>query len=116
MRSPSTAVTSRRPSAASSSWPDGEERPETSEIWDRLQAELPDQRERRLAYLLYHCGLQPSEIVRSCPQEWSDVHEVARLRRSILVRLMQMVNALKVRRELSVDRSCVEPSGQKKLR
>ncbi len=94
-----TLRASRRPSAASSSWPDGEERPETSEIWDRLQAELPDQRERRLAYLLYHCGLQPSEIVRSCPQEWSDVHEVARLRRSILVRLM-LVNALKVRTKI----------------
>jgi proteasome lid subunit RPN8/RPN11 len=84
-----TLRASRRPGAASSSWLDGEECPETSEIWNSLQAELPDQREQRLAYLLYHCGLQPSEIVRCCPQEWSDVHEVARLRRSILMRLMQ---------------------------
>jgi hypothetical protein len=84
-----TLRASRRPGAASSSWLDGEECPETSEIWNRLQAKLPDQREQRLAYLLYHCGLQPSEIVRCCPQEWSDVHEVARLRRSILMRLTQ---------------------------
>ena len=84
-----TLRASRRPGAASSPWLDGEECPETGEIWNSLEAELPDQREQRLAYLLYHCGLQPSEIVRCCPQEWSEVHEVARLRRSILMRLMQ---------------------------
>ncbi|SRR5258708_6958468 len=80
---------SQRPGAVSSSWPDGEECPERSVVWGRLQARLSNERERRLAYLLYHCGLDPAEIVRSCPQEWSDVHEVARLRHSILVRLVQ---------------------------
>jgi hypothetical protein len=80
---------SRRPGAVSSPWPDGENRPDRSEVWDRLQARLPDQREQRLAYLLYSCGLDPAEIVRGSPQEWSDVQEVARLRRSILARLMQ---------------------------
>jgi hypothetical protein len=80
---------SRRPGAASSPWPDGENRPERSAVWDRLQARLSNQRERRLAYLLYHCGLEPAEIVRCCPQEWSDVHVVARLRRSILMQLMK---------------------------
>ena len=84
-----TLRVSRRPGAVSSPGLDGKECPERSEVWDKLQAGLSNQRERRLAYLLYHCGLEPSEIVRSCPQEWSDVHEVARLRRSILVRLMQ---------------------------
>jgi hypothetical protein len=44
------------------------------------------QSERRLAYLLYSCGLQSAEIVRGSPQEWSDVHEVTRLRRIILER------------------------------
>ena len=80
---------SRRPGAASSPRPDGEEHPESSAVWGSLQAALPNWRERRLAYLLYHCGLEPAEIVRFCPQEWSDIHEVARLRRSILARLMQ---------------------------
>jgi hypothetical protein len=79
----------RRPRGVSRPWPDGEECPERSEIWDRLQAELSNERERRLAYLLYHCGLEPAELVRGSPQEWSDVHEVARLRRCILVRLMR---------------------------
>ena len=80
---------SKRPGAVSSPWPDGEDRLDRGELWDRLQARLSNRREQRLAYLLYHCGLEPAEIVRCCPQEWSDVHEVARLRRIILERLMK---------------------------
>lgn len=84
-----TLRASRRPGTASSPGLDGGEHPESSMVWDSLQAVLPNRRERRLAYLLYHCGLEPAEIVRACPQEWSDVREVARLRRTILVRLIQ---------------------------
>jgi len=81
---------SSRPGAVSIPWPDGEDRPDRSAVWDRLQVQalLSSERERRLAYLLYSCGLQPAEIVRYCPQEWSDVHEVTRLRRVIFNRLM----------------------------
>ena len=63
--------------------------PQSLDIWGWFQARLSSEREGRLAYLLYHCGLEPAEIVRCCPQEWSDVHEVTRLRRSILARLMK---------------------------
>jgi hypothetical protein len=58
-------------------------------VWGWVQARLSNRREQQLAYLLYHCGLEPAEIVRYYPQEWSDVHEIARLRRSIFVRLMK---------------------------
>jgi integrase len=58
------------------------------QFWERLQKLLPDDREQRLAYLLYHCGLRPAEIVHLCPQEWSDVQEVIRLRAIILRRLL----------------------------
>ncbi len=78
---------SRRPGARDCSWPDGQDHSDKSEVWDRLQALLSNERERRLAYLLYHCGLQPAEIVRCCPQQWSDVHEVTHLRSIILKRL-----------------------------
>jgi hypothetical protein len=84
-----TLRVSARPGAVSSPWPDGEDCPDKSEVWDRLQALLSNERERRLAYLLYHCGLEPAEIVRGLPQEWSDIQEVARLRRIILERLMK---------------------------
>jgi hypothetical protein len=66
-----------------------EEQAEASELWQVLQTMLPGRRERRLAYLLYHCGLKPREIVRFCPQEWSDVQEIYRLRRIILERLIR---------------------------
>jgi hypothetical protein len=80
---------SKRPGVVSSSWLDGEDRLDRSELWERLQAGLSNQQEQRLAYLLYHCGLEPAEIVRCCPQEWSDVHEVTRLRRIIFMQLMK---------------------------
>ncbi len=84
-----TLRVSERTGAVSSLWPDVEVCPDRSKVWDRLQARLAGERELRLVYLLYHCGLDPAEIVRYCPQEWSDVHEVARLRRIILERLMK---------------------------
>jgi hypothetical protein len=65
------------------------DRLEISAIWERLQGLLLDQRELRLAYLLYYCGLEPAEIVRIYPQEWGDVQEVVRFRRSLLTRLIQ---------------------------
>lgn len=58
------------------------------EFWERLQMLLPGNREQRLFYLLYHCGLQPTEIASLYPQEWSDVREVIRLRAIILRRLL----------------------------
>ena len=80
---------SKRPGVVSSPWPDGEDRLDRGELWDRLQARLPNQREQRLAYLLYHCGLEPAEIVRYCPLEWSDVQEVVRLRRTTFMQFMK---------------------------
>jgi hypothetical protein len=80
---------SKRPGAVSSIWLDGEGRTVRNELWAKLQTQLPNRREHRLAYLLYHCGLEPAEIVRSCPQEWGNVQEVARLRRKIFMQLMK---------------------------
>ncbi len=54
------------------------------ELWNVV---LPDERERRLAYLLYDCGLKPKEIVRLLPEEFKNRQEVHQLRRNILERL-----------------------------
>lgn len=62
-------------------------KPQGLEVWNWVQATLSSEHERQLAYLLYHYGLSPEEIVRYYPQEWSDVHEVACLRRCILKQL-----------------------------
>ncbi len=57
------------------------------EVWEIVQGKISDVREQRLAYLLFHCGLKPGEIVRSCPQEFSDVREISLLRLKIMNRL-----------------------------
>ena len=56
-------------------------------IWESIQSLLPDEREKRLAYLLYHCGLKPRDIVRRCSQEFPDVQEIYRLSHNIVERL-----------------------------
>ena len=54
------------------------------EVWRIIEGKLSDARERRLAYLLFHYALKPGEVVRNCPEDFSDVHEVSRMRRDII--------------------------------
>jgi hypothetical protein len=68
-----------------------------SGVWEVLQTMLPNGREQRLAYLLFHCGLKSREIVRFRPQEFSDVQEIYRLRRSIMERLLRNADQLRWR-------------------
>ncbi len=72
-----------------------EDQLDSKEIWEALQTLLPSARERRLAYLLYHCGLGPQEIVRCCSQEWIDVQEILRLRRNIVGQLLCYTDAIR---------------------
>src|SRR6266480_3620295 len=50
----------------------------SSELWEIVQTILPNEREQRLAYLLFHCGLSPREIVQCRQEEWNDVEEISR--------------------------------------
>ena len=70
---------------------------ENSEVWESLHMILSNLREQRLAYFLFHCGLKPREIIRFCPQEWSDVQEIYRLRRNIMERLLRNADHLRWR-------------------
>jgi hypothetical protein len=81
--------------------PHVEDSSESNEVWEILQTMLPDRREKRLAYLFFYCGLCPREIVRFCPQEWSDVHEIYHVRRNIMQRLLS--NADHLRWHLSME-------------
>jgi hypothetical protein len=74
-----------------------EDSTDNGEVWEILQMILSNPREQRLAYLLFHCGLKPREIVRFCPQEWSDVQEIYRLRRNIMERLLRNADCLRWR-------------------
>ena len=60
--------------------------------WEVIRSKLPDLREQRLAYLLFHCGLKPKEIVQSCPQEFTDEREVYKLCCNIVERLSRDAN------------------------
>ena len=70
---------------------------ENSEVWESLHMLLINPREQRVAYLLFYCGLKPREIIRFCPQEWSDVQEIYRLRRNIIERLLRNADYLRWR-------------------
>lgn len=61
------------------------------EIWKLLDTILPSDREKRLAYLLFHCGLGPKDIVIFFPQEFQDVGEISRLRCFIIERLLHQI-------------------------
>ena len=52
-----------------------------------LQRLLSDERERRLAYLLFHCGLSPREIAQSHPSEFANLQEIYQLRCSLMSHL-----------------------------
>jgi hypothetical protein len=66
-----------------------------SEVWDMLHMILSNPREQRLAYLLFHCGLKPREIVCFCSQECSDVQEIYHLRRNIIKRALRNADLLR---------------------
>src|SRR5215469_1440422 len=65
------------------------------DLWEVLSGILPGERERRLAYLLYHCNLKPREIVRVCPQEFHEVEEIYRMRRNIMERVQRNVDQIR---------------------
>jgi hypothetical protein len=68
-----------------------------SEVWRIVKTLLPNPREQRLAYLLFHCGLKPEEIVRFCPQEFNDIRVIHRLRNAIIERLLRNAHLLRER-------------------
>ena len=64
--------------------------------WKSIETLLGDERERRLAYLLYYCGLKPRDIVVRCSQEFDDVKEIYRLNHNIIERLRRNRDRLRL--------------------
>ena len=71
-----------------------EDSTDSGELWDILKTLLSNPREQRLAYLFFHCGLKPREIVHFCPQEFSNIREVYSLRRTINDRWLRNAHLL----------------------
>lgn len=59
-----------------------------AEVWKIVQSLLADTRQQRIAYLLFHCGLKPREIVQSYPEEFSDVLEISHIRYKIMAGIL----------------------------
>ena len=66
-------------------------------LWETISNLIPAPREQRVAYLLFHCGLKPREIVQFCPDEFADVREIHRLRRNIVERLLRQADTIRWR-------------------
>jgi hypothetical protein len=67
------------------------------DLWEITRNILPSPREQRLAYLLFYCNLRPREIVRLCPEEFSNVQEIYHLRRNIVERLLRNADQIRWR-------------------
>ncbi len=74
-----------------------EDKFESNDVWDNLKKVIPNGNEQRLAYLLFHCGLKPRQIMLFCPQEFSDVHDIYRLRSNMMNRLLRNADLLRWR-------------------
>jgi DNA-directed RNA polymerase specialized sigma24 family protein len=74
-----------------------EDNTDDGEVWESLHIMLSNPREQRVAFLLFQCGLKPREIFRFCPQEWSDIQEIYRLRRAIMERVLRNADRLRWR-------------------
>jgi hypothetical protein len=66
----------------------------SNEVWDILKTLFPNSRERRLAYLLFQCGLGPREIVHFSSLEFNDECEVYSLRRTTMERILRNADLL----------------------
>lgn len=75
----------------------GEEQDDSRELWEAIQSVLPDKRQRRVAYLLFHCQLKPRQVVQFCQDEFSDVGEIYRMRRNIFERLLRNADYIRWR-------------------
>jgi hypothetical protein len=76
------------PQKASDSHESAAAQADSSEIWQRISKSFPDARKQRIAFLLFNCGLGPKDIVRTFPEEFNNVREIALLRCTIIGRLL----------------------------
>lgn len=70
---------------------------DADELWEVIKSLLPDERQQRVAYLLFYCNLKPREIIRYLPQEFSNIHVIYRLRRNIIDRLTRAGDVFRYR-------------------
>ena len=57
---------------------------ETEKLWKSIQGVFSNERELRLAHLLYNCALKPRDIMQRFPQEFSDPREISQVRHAVM--------------------------------
>jgi DNA-directed RNA polymerase specialized sigma24 family protein len=67
------------------------------EVWEVVRGLLPNEREQRIAYLLFHCGLKPRQVLKYCPGEFSNVQEIYRIWHNVTDRLARNADLLRWR-------------------
>jgi len=77
--------------------PQIENRHNESELWETISNSLANEQERRVAYLHFRCNLQPHEIMRHCPNEFTSEGEIYQLKRNIMERIMRNVDKIRWR-------------------
>jgi DNA-directed RNA polymerase specialized sigma subunit len=77
------------PEACVSADPFGQviDRLERRQLWQTIDVELPDARERLVAHLSFVAGLSPREILARHPEKFVDVFDVYRTKRNMIDRL-----------------------------
>jgi hypothetical protein len=74
-----------------------EDRDDGKAVWEVIRNLLSDEHQQRVAYLIFHCGLKPREIIQFCSREFSDIQEIYRLRRSIFELLQRNADHIRWR-------------------
>lgn len=78
------------------------------ELWDVIEGLLSGEKEKRVAYLHFYCNLKPREIIRYCPDEFSNEGEIYRLKRNIMERILRNIDKIRWRLS-SIERCDFEP-------
>lgn len=68
-------------------------------LWEAIISLLSNERERRVTFLLFHCGFTPQQILSYCPEEFRDIDEIYHLRHRIFDRLLHITDY--IRRQLN---------------
>jgi hypothetical protein len=74
-----------------------EDEEETYELWEEITKILPDERELRIAHLIFRCNLKPRQIVQLFPREFDNVQELYRVRKKIFDRFVHNATLLRWR-------------------
>jgi hypothetical protein len=59
-----------------------------SKVRKNIQYILAQTHDQRLAYLLFHCGLKPEEVVKTYPQEFGNIQHVTHLRHKLIEQML----------------------------